>query len=96
MMNTEFVVTAYIGVDFLFKSNLSLYLMYHAEACNELAGAHSRVIAPGQRSFFRRNVAELAILCPIWPARDLNLRSPAPETNALPLDQLAGADFLLY
>ena len=33
----------------------------------------------------------LATLCPIWPARDLNLRPPAPETNALPLDQLAGA-----
>ena len=30
----------------------------------------------------------LATLCPIWPARDLNLGPPAPETNALPLDQL--------
>ena len=30
----------------------------------------------------------LAKLCPIWPAQDLNLRPPAPETNALPLDQL--------
>ena len=28
--------------------------------------------------------------CPIWPALDLNLRLPASETNALPLDQLAG------
>ena len=32
----------------------------------------------------------LATLCLIWPARDVNLRPPAPETNALPLDQLAG------
>ena len=32
----------------------------------------------------------LATLCPIWPAQDLNLRPPSPETNALPLDQLAG------
>ena len=32
----------------------------------------------------------LAALCPIWPARDLNLRPFAPETNVLPLDQLAG------
>ena len=32
----------------------------------------------------------LATLSPIWPARDLNLRLPAPETKALPLDQLAG------
>ena len=31
----------------------------------------------------------LATLCPIWPVWDLNLRPPAPETNALPLDQLA-------
>ena len=30
-----------------------------------------------------------ATLCPIWPIRGLNLRSPAPETNAVPLDQLA-------
>ena len=32
----------------------------------------------------------LATLCSIWPARDLNLTPPAPETNALPLDQLVG------
>ena len=32
----------------------------------------------------------LATLCPIWPARDLNLRPPAPGTNALSLDQLDG------
>ena len=32
-------------------------------------------------------------LCPIWPAWDLNLRPPAPETNALPLDQLANDFF---
>ena len=30
------------------------------------------------------------MLCPIWTARDLNLWPPAPETNVLPLDQLAG------
>ena len=30
----------------------------------------------------------LSTLRPVWPARDLNLRPPAPETNALPLDQL--------
>ena len=35
----------------------------------------------------------LATLCSIWPARDLNLRPPAPETNALPLDQLTGLLF---
>ena len=31
----------------------------------------------------------LATLCPIWSARHLNLRPPAPETTALPCDQLA-------
>ena len=35
----------------------------------------------------------LATLCPIWLARDLNLRSSAPEINALLLDQLA---YLIY
>ena len=37
----------------------------------------------------------LTTRCPISPARDLNLRPPAPETNALPLDQLAGLLTLL-
>ena len=32
----------------------------------------------------------LATLCPILPVRNLNLRLPAPETNALAFDQLAG------
>ena len=32
----------------------------------------------------------LVTLCSIWPARDLNLRPSTPETNPLPLDQLAG------
>ena len=32
----------------------------------------------------------LATLCSILPVRDLNLRPPAPETHALPIDQLAG------
>ena len=31
----------------------------------------------------------MATLCTILPAGDLNLRPPAPEMNALPLDQLA-------
>ena len=32
----------------------------------------------------------LATLCPIRPARDLNLTPPAPKTNALPLVQRYG------
>ena len=40
------------------KSNqvFNSYSLYYAKACNELAGAHLRVIAPGQHSVFRRNV----------------------------------------
>ena len=38
----------------------------------------------------------LATLCSISPTRDLNLRPPAPETNALPLDQLAGKPLFNY
>ena len=32
----------------------------------------------------------LATLCSIWPTQDMNLRPLVPETNALPLDQVAG------
>ena len=52
----------------------------------------SPVFAPGQHSSFRRKCRSggepLATLRSIWPARDLNLKPPAPETNALPLNQL--------
>ena len=52
---------------------------------------YPRYCAFGQHSSFRRNVAVaggelLKILFLIWLARDLNLRPPTPETNALPLD----------
>ena len=38
----------------------------------------------------------LATLCPICEVLDLNLRPLAPETNALPLDQLTGQLNLWY
>ena len=38
----------------------------------------------------------LATLCPIWSARDLSFKPPAPETNALPLDQLAAKIFQFW
>ena len=66
----------------------------------QVGEAHLRIIAPGQLSLFRINVAAMASRlqhwCPIWPARDLNLRPPASETNALPLDQLASGKFLIF
>ena len=53
---------------------------------------HLCVIAPRQHSFFRKNVAAVATAgnVLIWRARDLNFRPPAPETNALPFDQMNG------
>ena len=51
------------------------------------------MIAPvGYRARFeecRRGGEPFATLCQISPARDLNLRPPASETNTLPLDCLA-------
>ena len=38
----------------------------------------------------RKGGEPLAILCPIWSARELNLKPPASENNLLPLEQLAG------
>ena len=45
----------------------------------------------------RRSGGEpLATLYPIWPVWGLNLTSSAPETNVLPLDQLADTLFNPY
>ena len=60
-----------------------------------VGGAHLRVIAPVDstasfKKILHSSSEPMAKLCPIWPALDLNLRPPAQETNALPLDQLAG------
>ena len=75
----------------IFKSNLSLSSLYSAEAWNELEGPISASLHLGQhRSKKCRSGGKLlATLRPIWPVRDLNLKLPASETNALPLDQLA-------
>ena len=44
---------------------------------------------------FRSGGEQLATLCSIWMACDLNLRPPAPEANALPQNQLAGFSYIL-
>ena len=77
----------------LFKSKsikfFLLYSLYYAESCNEFAGPISASLRPGNTAPFEEISQQwriaLAKLCPIWPARDMNLRPPAPETNALPL-----------
>ena len=74
------------------KSNPPLYSLYYTEPCNELARPISASLCPGNTASFEEtcNVdGSLATQCPIRPARDLNLRSLAPKTNALPLNQLA-------
>ena len=44
----------------IFKSNLLVYSLYYAEACNELAGPISAPLAPGHHCSFRRNVTAVA------------------------------------
>ena len=56
--------------------------------CPRATQLHSKKCRNGGEPF--------ATLCPIWPVRDLNLGSPAPETNALPLDQLAGISMIMF
>ena len=59
--------------------------------------AHLRIIAPGQHSSIKRNVATVASHwqhCVRFDRPEIStsqLKPPAPEMNTLPLDQLAGA-----
>ena len=69
------------------KLNLS-YFLYYTEVSNEFAGPISASLPLGDTNRFEKMLQLLATLCPIWPARDLNLRPSAPEKNALPLDQV--------
>ena len=75
-------------------SNLSLYSLYYAEACYELAEPiflSLHLWATQLLSKKCRSGGEpLTAVCSIWPAKNVNLRPPATETNALPLNQLPG------
>ena len=67
--------------------------MYYAEACNEFAEPSPRHCTWATQLLSQKchsSGEPSATLRPIRQARDLNLRSTAPETNALPLDQQAG------
>ena len=83
----------------LMKSTFLLFLLYYDEACNELVGPISASLRPGYTASFEEMSqqwrAVLATLSPIWTAQDLNIRLPALETNALPLDQQAGQLLML-
>ena len=66
---------------FLVELNqISLYMLYCAEACNELISASLR---PGNTAFF----VVAAVASRRQPARVLNLQPPAAKTNALLLGQ---------
>ena len=72
------------------KSNLLLCSLYYAEACNEFAGPTSASLRPGNAALFKEMLQR-------WRAVGNNVSdltgarfTPAPEANALPLDQLAG------
>ena len=74
------------------KSNLVLYSLYYAKACNELAGISSASLRPGNTASFEEMLQR-------WQAvgntaSDLTgprfeSRTSRLETNSLPLDQLA-------
>ena len=76
-----------------------IVLLYFTETSNEFARPISASLRLWATQFSKKcwNDGEsFATLCPIWTAQDLNLRPPAPKTNALPFDQLAGfANFLI-
>ena len=60
------------------------------------AGPISTLLRTGHGASFEEMLQRwrpLATLCPILPARDLNLRPPAPKTNALPADRVASWSF---
>ena len=82
----------------MFQSNLSQYLLQYTKACDESArptSASLRLWATQLLSKKYRSGGEpLATQCRIRPARDLTLRSPAQEKNALPFDQVAGFPFV--
>ena len=83
-----------MGQKYQTKSFILFAVQFYTEVCNEFAkpiSASFRLRATQLHSKKCCSGGEpLATLCPIWQARDLNLRPPALETNVLPLDQVAG------
>ena len=81
----------YLHLKFLMYEVIK-YFSILAVSCSELAEPISVSLYLQAVQLFskkcRRGEA-LATLFPMGQARGLNLRPPAPETNALPLDQLA-------
>ena len=83
-----------LNMVFVFKSNLSSYLRYLASKCvPSWRGLSTRHCARATQLLWKKYDWRVAVatgeqsatLCPIWSARNLNLRPLALETNALPL-----------
>ena len=75
-----------------FKSNLSLYLLYYAEVRNELEGPIFTQIRRGNTAFFEEMSQRWrAVANTVSDLTDpkFELKLPVPETNELPLDQMA-------
>ena len=68
------------------KSNLSLFYLYYAKACNKLAGL---IIAPAGNTPPFEDVAAVATMCPIRLVQDLNLR---PTAQRMTLESLCGIE----
>ena len=85
---------------FLIWSNLSLYSLYYVKACNEFSRPTLRhCTTAGNTASFDEDSQRgesLATLCPIWPAQDLNLRPPVPETNEFLPNHLANSEWLIW
>ena len=47
---------------FCFKSNLSIYSLYYAEACNKLAGPNSASLRPGTTTSFEKMLLRLRVV----------------------------------
>ena len=75
------------------QSNFSLHSLFYAEACSEITGPISKFLCPGHTSSFEEMSQRWQALGNTVSALTgprFNLSPPAPETKALPLDQLAG------
>ena len=69
----------------LSKPNLLMFLLYHIDASNELAGPRATQLLSMKCCC---GAEPLATLCSIRLARNLNLKPPVPEKDAKPLDHL--------
>ena len=74
-MDTKVFFLIYVRSNLKSKSNLSIYSLYYAEACNELAGPISASLRLGSTASFEEMSQRFA--------RDSNLQPPTPEMNAL-------------